>query len=206
MHSKHINALAALIGATMLLAATAATASAGRLSSTSQTLRATWSEMTFRLEGTTVTCPVTLEGSLHSRTIAKVAESLVGYVTRAVLGERCSIATARALAETLPWHLRYESFAGALPNISGINARIVLMAFQLRATILGSVVTCLYRTSASSPATVRFTRNTASGTIISVTAGGTIDEPSRCPSAVLGGTSTSVTQLGTTTVITVTLI
>lgn len=66
----------ALIGAAVALSATVGTASARNLSATSQTIRASWRELVFTSgTGGTTTCQVTLEGSLHSRTTAKVIGS-----------------------------------------------------------------------------------------------------------------------------------
>jgi hypothetical protein len=207
MLKKYGKTLAAMAGATIILAAMVGTASAGRLSSSSQTFRGVWNPMVFSGPGVTINCPVTLEGSLHTRTIAKVAESLIGYITRAIVGEgACSGGTARTLTETLPWHVRYTSFEGRLPDITGINTRIVLAAFQIRATIFGIPVTCLYRTTAASPALGRFNRTTATGVINSVAAGGSIAGSGGCPTGTLSGNSAPPTVLNETRTITVTLI
>lgn len=104
--------------ALVLLFALASAASARSYSSSSQTFRQTWSAVTFRSgEMEMGRCALTLEGSFHSRTIAKVANSLIGYLNRQT--STCTRAT--IMGETLPWHARYESFTGTLPNITLIK-------------------------------------------------------------------------------------
>lgn len=74
-------------------------------------------ENVFRLS-----CPVTLEGSFHSRTLSKVCGQLVGYITRAQIGpaESCLGGSMRARTETLPWHIAYSRFFGILPRITDV--------------------------------------------------------------------------------------
>jgi hypothetical protein len=72
---------------------------------------------------------------LHSRTLAKVAESLIGYVTRAALaGVRCTGGSATVQTEALPWHIRYASFRGTLPNISGITIHSIGESYRIQDT------------------------------------------------------------------------
>jgi hypothetical protein len=119
------------IGALALLIALSSAASAGHLSISSQTFRTVWREFGFAGPFGTTTCELTLEGSLHSRTIAKVNGSLAGYVTRATLGP-CSAGTATILTATLPWHIRYQSFAGTLPNISSVSLGVINVSIAVR--------------------------------------------------------------------------
>jgi hypothetical protein len=98
-----------------------------------------------------VSCPFTLEGSFHSRTLSKVSGQLIGYVTRAVMVETaCRNGQGRFLAETLPWHVRYESFLGFLPNIGAIRGQFIGLSFQLVYERLLNL-TCLYVTEARRP-------------------------------------------------------
>lgn len=117
---KSCKLLLAAATAAALLGVLTSAAPARNLSTSSQTLRAAWSEVTFEMPFGRTTCQVTLEGSLHARTFAKVVGSLVGYVTSARLGT-CSSGSATILRETLPWHVQYESFSGTLPNISRVT-------------------------------------------------------------------------------------
>ena len=117
--------MACVIVAAALLASVTTTF-ANRISVTSRTFRSVWTPFTIRDRealGTerTVRCNLTLEGSFHSGTIAKVAGSLVGYINRASLGSPCTGGTASVLRESLPWHLEYSSFVGTLPSISELR-------------------------------------------------------------------------------------
>ena len=75
---KLIKTLLTTAAAALLLAGLVATASARTFSVSNQTLRSQFREVNFALPFFTTRCQVTLEGSLHSRTIAKVMDSLIG--------------------------------------------------------------------------------------------------------------------------------
>jgi hypothetical protein len=143
--------LLAALAATLCMGLTVGMASANKLSVSSRNFRMTWSSMEFRgSEGTTlIRCPVTFEGSFHSSTIAKVASSLVGHISRAPLASAaCTTGAAEGVtldAETLPWHVTYESFAGTLPNIT--RANLGFHKRQERIRVLGFV--CLYQPAAA---------------------------------------------------------
>src|SRR3954465_5363475 len=71
--------------APLLLATAINTASATRLSTSNQNVRLTWTSLEFAVSSEIVLrCQVTLEGSFHTRTIAKVEGALIGAVTKAV--------------------------------------------------------------------------------------------------------------------------
>src|SRR4029077_9579140 len=95
----------------------------------------------------TVRCPVTLEGSLHSRTIPKIVRVLlIGAVSRVLIkNESCTGGTASILR--LPWHITYEGFVGTLPNIAAVLLLLQRFQFGLMVEILGTRRTCLYGTS-----------------------------------------------------------
>jgi hypothetical protein len=79
--------LLALTAAATFMAAIGTTASARNISISEQRLRANFRELIFRSSsGVALTCSLTLESSFHSRTIAKVVESLVGYITGGAFG------------------------------------------------------------------------------------------------------------------------
>jgi hypothetical protein len=119
----------------LLLAVTAGSASARSISSSNQNIRGTWRSLEFASSLVTVRCPLTLEGSFHTRTIAKVERSLIGAVMGAILKqESCTNGRSTPRSETLPWHLTYESFAGTLPNISNVNILIVSFRFLFYST------------------------------------------------------------------------
>lgn len=118
--------------AALMLAAALSTASAGRLSVSTQNIRVTWRELAFLATGVNVRCQITLEGSLHSRTIAKVERSLIGAITRAIADE-ASCAGGRLSLYAEPWHLTYESFTGTLPRIESVQ--LLLSRFRFQAII-----------------------------------------------------------------------
>jgi hypothetical protein len=195
---KLFKLLLSVAGATVLLGALVATASAGRLSSSSQTLRATFAAVRFSGGFGTTECALTLEGSLHSRTIAKTAGSLIGYITRAALGT-CSRGSATVLTASLPWHVRYASFSGTLPNITRLNTTVVGAQFQIREPVFG--VTCL---ASGGTSLGNYTRE-AGGVLTGAEIGGR--SPTSCGiEGELSGVSNSLTVLGAATRITVTLI
>ena len=176
--------LIALTTATITLAAYTTMASANHLSLSTQSLRATWTS--FELIGGfgTIRCSLTLEKSLHSRTINKTVGSLIGFITRASVGP-CPQGSGTILQASLPWHVQYAGFTGTLPTIGSVRTNIIGLAYQLREPSFG--ITCLATSTAASPATLTY--NLTSGSVTSVTLGGTIP----CGSFTLrfGGTSST---------------
>ncbi|HEX5146804.1 MAG TPA: hypothetical protein VFV85_07255 [Conexibacter sp.] len=198
--------LAAVLSASALALA-CSSASAVQLSLGEPTFRVAWTPMTFVVPGLTIRCNVTLEGSFHSTTIAKVEGSLIGNVTRAST-ESCSTGAITFLTETLPWHVEYGSFTGSLPNISTMTLRVIGFSAGLR--IFGT--TCLGRSEERTPALMVAERNGATGAIVnfrwSESTAIPLTGPTGCLSlrARLGGTSSSVTGQGNARSITLTLI
>lgn len=137
------------LAATAVMLAAVGTASANRFSASNQGIRAVWTSMEFIGEGGSpvVRCPVTMEGSLHSRTIAKVRGSLIGHITRAIING-CQGGSVRFLTETLPWHLQYDSFNGTLPHILVMWMAVVGMRYLVE----GGLTSCLYASTESQPA------------------------------------------------------
>jgi hypothetical protein len=200
-----------LVAAATMLAAFAASASARNLSISNQSLRATWREMVLRGPlGVTIICPVTLEGSLHNRTIAKEPYRLIGYITRAAVGTRaqCVGGEATILQESLPWHVRYQSFEGRLPDITRINALVSRASFRIRA----ESIVCLFTTRETTEEHVRaLFRREAGGALTDVEVAGTITSNEACAFGLrirgeLSGRSASLTLLNAATRLTVTLI
>jgi hypothetical protein len=191
-------------------------ASARRLNLSAQTFRVTWQEWTPEIgygELTIrVSCPVTLEGSFHSRTIAKTVGTLLGYFTRATIGEAACRsrewpeARLRLLAETLPWHVRYRSFSGLLPNITAVAFDVVSPA--IRVTGLPFSGSCLYRATAAAPLGDQF--DLTAGGVASYRTGGFIPLAEGnflcAETAYLSGSGGTVTVQGGASRITVTLI
>ncbi len=125
--------IAAITAATTLLALLATTAPARNFSTSNQQFRVVWNEIDFGGALVTITCGVTLEGSFHYRSIVKRERTLIGYITAAAAKRPCTNGEAWSangverhprlgvLANTLPWHLTYQGFAGTLPNITSIH-------------------------------------------------------------------------------------
>lgn len=149
--------LLAALTATLALAVAVGVANARRFETSSPTIKITWSAFTWE-DGLRMThCPVTMEGSFHSRTFSKVNGSLIGYITRAMTDKEHCGAEGRILfltsedevnPTTLPWHMRYESFAGSLPQVTEIRLQVI--GLTVRGIITGG--NCLYRSTVERPA------------------------------------------------------
>ena len=117
-----------------------------------------------------ISCPVTIEGTYHSRTIAKVSGALIGHVTNAFVGapSTCLLGSLTVRRETLPWHVRYDSFAGTLPNIASIKQQLVGARFG----VTEGAATCDILTSAARPLYITYVRGATD--VSSASAEGTI--------------------------------
>jgi hypothetical protein len=153
--------LLAAVAMTAAVTLAAGTAAARRLGLSNQAFQMVWELLRFEMSFTgELTCPVTLEGSFHSRTLSKVCGQLVGYITKAQSVNTeppCRNGTASMLGATLPWHIQYVSFAGTLPSITEIKVQIVGMSYRLTT---GSGFNCLIRTTAEHPYVGIFHRDT----------------------------------------------
>jgi hypothetical protein len=148
--------IATALAAALVLAG-AASSSAGRLSVSSQRFRVIWPTLTFRAAFATE-CDVTLEGSFHTPTIAKVERTLIGYITRARAGvcaggrEMFLLTDTEELEglptfNTLPWHVKYKAFTGTLPTIRTFMVDIVFAGILIREAFSN----CLYRSENEFP-------------------------------------------------------
>jgi hypothetical protein len=94
--------------------------------------------VTFSGSGITITCPLTLRGTVTSRRVPKVAGTSYGEVTSVNIG-RCSGGTASVL--NLPWPVTYNAILGSLPNaVTGVSLTANGTGFQLSV----SGINCLY--------------------------------------------------------------
>jgi hypothetical protein len=208
---RHCGLPLACFAIACVLALGVATASAGRLSVTNQSISVTWSS--FRFNEGRAQCPVTLEGSLHGRTIAKAAGTLIGYIQRARTS-RCSVGTAVFLSvedgqtSTLPWHIRYDSFTGTLPEITRVRWHIVGLSYR----IVKELEFCLYTSTTTRPALLDVSRETGSGALTTASPFGTEAIPLVsgnvviCEQSGLLGGSGAVTLQGLSTRVTLSLI
>jgi hypothetical protein len=194
--------LLAVVSAAVLLGAIVSSASARNLSSSSQTTTALWRRMDFRGGFGTVECEVKLSGSFHARTIAKSVGSLIGYITEGTI-LRCARGGATINQASLPWHRRYRSFTGTLPNIAGTGETVTGAEWSIREPF---GITCTVRAAESSTIGTYGvdSSNTATrGTVLEASVSGN----SRCSGieGTLSGTETNVTN-GSGARLTVTLI
>jgi hypothetical protein len=137
---------------------TTGVASATRLAFSSNSFRIGFPTAGEPTEPFTVSCPFTLEGTFHSRTISKVNGSLVGSINVARPAEAsCRNGRGMFLTRTLPWHVRYNSFTGTLPNIATATLQIVGLAVLWEYTQVPGI-SCLYVTTAAEPTRVILTR------------------------------------------------
>ncbi|MGN6189053.1 MAG: hypothetical protein ACTHOE_09150 [Conexibacter sp.] len=200
---KVLKRIVCVVGAIGLLATLVSTASATQLETSSQTLRTAFTSVRIRETfGSTTGCAMTLEGSLHSRTIQKVAGTLIGYITSAHLGT-CTAGTATILTETLPWHIRYLAFRGTLPNITSLISNVIGFAFKFR---FPTGANCLARSTPEEPLINTFEREVATRELTGAEINGTIR--TSCLNISLGFTSSknTPTVLNGTARSTVTLI
>jgi hypothetical protein len=168
--------LLASVGATVLLGALVSSASARNFEVSNQRLRAIFTNVEFHLPGATTRCPLTIEGSLHTRTMAKVIGSLIGYITRVDLGV-CAAGTATVLTSTLPWHVSYSGFTGILPEITSIITHVIGASWRVRES---GGIACLARSSATEPVIGNYHRDPATHQLHSAEIRGTIRTGIEC--------------------------
>jgi hypothetical protein len=195
--SKLLIATATAVAA---LCALVGTATANRLRNSATSARATFGAAEFSGGFGTTRCSLTLEGTLHSATVTKTNGLLVGYVTRASIGP-CPSGSATINTASIPWHTTYESFTGTLPNITTVRLHVVGAEWSVRETF---GITCTVSRTAAEPVTGTVNRE-AGGTLTSLSMGGSINTSCGIRGT-LSGTSSSLSVVGSSTRITVTLI
>jgi hypothetical protein len=133
-----------MLFATLALAMSAGTAAALRSISITAEGRGETVEdragTTFRDGVETIRCNMRLVFTTRPA-IAKVAGSAIGQFNE-VITEGCMGGTVTELLENLPWRIRYESFAGALPNITELHLKIA--NFEVEVDSAGGLSRCLY--------------------------------------------------------------
>ena len=181
-----IKLLLAVVGATVLLGALVASASARNFEVSSQTTTALWTRMDFTGGFGTVECEVKFSGSYHTRTITKTVNSLIGFITEGTV-LRCSRGSATINQASLPWHRRYRGFTGTLPNIASQSETVTTAEWTVREPTFG--ITCTVPRATSS--TIG-TYTLSSGTI--TTAEVTGESPCGSFTGRLRGSTTNVTN------------
>jgi hypothetical protein len=161
--------IAALIAA-CALAAIVGTANARRLALSENHILAHFRALTFEGGiGPQIVCAVSIEGSFHSRTLEKIARSLIGYISEVRVKRPCTGGEAWARTtqegrtpESLPWHILYERFIGALPRIEGIELTLDNAAFLVSIPGIGD---CLFKATPTSPMRGIVNREVATGRV-----------------------------------------
>ena len=217
---QSLKLLTAAIAAALLLATAVAGASANRLSVSNRNIRITWSPLELGSGGLFILrCSVTLEGSFHSATIAKVRGELIGLISRANVARPCSGGNAWThdgierlervvLPNSLPWHVTYEAFEGRLPTIEAVRILLRRLRFSIEIPILGCLAN--YGAASDNP-TGRAVLN-AAGQVTSLAVAGAIARVTRtegsanCPAIGEFQGTGRVTLLGNTTAIVIRLI
>jgi hypothetical protein len=189
MRAIRRGAVVALV-AVVALAAAAGAASATRLSFSRRGIRAVWTDLTFTHGGLETICRMTVEGSFHANTLLKARFGLYGHISRAITNNPNCTGYGQARAERLPWHIKYHSFTGRLPNIGTIFlnwvARIIIEGYPVAEPCtysgeleMGTVVS----TGELGPATGR-------------TLPRTMESSGLCPETLELSRTTSITELG----------
>lgn len=147
----------AMLAAAVLLTSLTASASARQFRLNALSFRAVWSEpltITDPTLGTRIRCRPTFEGIFHSSVINKVIGTLIGLITSATVVHPCvgegemwihngtEAPLGVVKATSLPWHITYQGFRGALPEI--ITMRVLLRGIRITGVgkLFGAVV-CL---------------------------------------------------------------
>ncbi|MBS1869463.1 MAG: hypothetical protein JSS99_07340 [Actinobacteria bacterium] len=204
----------AALAATALFAVLASASSAREFETSETRIRVVFRPLIFQsTEGADrISCTVTLEGTFHYRTIAKVERSLIGYITRAIAETNTCASSpagiqARVLTETLPWHVQYKDFAGTLPEVRP-RVTVVRAGFDLiRVPILG---TCKYIATTNGiivgPAGGGINEGTRASRLIAENGVANPSITPFCPEGRFTSNAEPITVLGGTTAVTVRLI
>jgi hypothetical protein len=139
--------LLTVVAAVSVLAVAAGAASGSRILVSEQSFWMPFLPMTIEGGRPSLMCNVTLYGSFHGTAFAKVIGEDIGDITLVRFGGTGRCAEARVfvpLAGTMPWHLRYAGFTGALPRITSIRVKITAGGFLLIGEGGGQPENCLY--------------------------------------------------------------
>lgn len=204
-----VNESLRLIGVTgALTVLTVGVASANRLSFSNRNITAVWNKLNFSDptgEVVNIECDIVIDASMHSGTSTKLNSSLIGYVTRAPQPQSCVGGTATIPQESLPWHIRYESFDGTLPRPSGLRLQGVQVSFRINVGF-----SCLYRSTATEPV-LGIARIEANGLVTGLAADTSaliprVEGSIFCPTASRFANTGRITLLGTNNNISIRLI
>jgi hypothetical protein len=150
--SSRIRLLVVVLGVLGALSLSVGTASANRgIAFSKSVIEPISNNLTLGSEELLIIANVTITGSIQTL-IVKTNELLIGYIYRTVSASDHATIGSRAKLEWLVraeagWHLRYNSFSGVLPNITGILATAHEIGVLARIwEVAGLTATgCLYR-------------------------------------------------------------
>jgi hypothetical protein len=111
--------------------------------------------VTFTSNGITITCPLTIRGTVTSARVPKVAGTSYGEITSVTVG-RCSGGTASVLG--LPWPVTYNAILGVLPEgVTGVSLTVERTGFLLNTIglecLYGGTITSLLAVTGANPYT-----------------------------------------------------
>jgi len=157
LRSIKLAMLAAVALAALTAGGGAATASEFQFSPGGAITGTSLGPVTFSGSGITITCNLTIRGTVTSARVPKVVGTSYGEITSVSVG-RCSGGTAAVLG--LPWPVVYNGILGTLPNaVTGVSLTVQRTGFLL--TTFG--LECLYGGSLTSLLAVTGTNPYTSG-------------------------------------------
>lgn len=155
--SRRFSLATAAAIAVVAFAAVSGTAAAGefQFSPGGAITGASLGPVTFSGSGITITCNLTLRGTVTSARVPKVAGTSYGEITSVSVG-RCTGGTASVL--NLPWPVVYNSILGSLPEgVTGVSLTVQRAGFKLNSLglecLYGGSLTSLLAVTGSNPYT-----------------------------------------------------
>jgi len=146
--------------AAVVLIGVAAQVGSAALSFSETSFRVVWGRLEYAFgPEQAMSCPITLEGSFHSMTMAQTRGLELGYVTRGSSGT-CTGGRLTILGETLPWRIEYLSQLASpfrfFTNFANLSWRVELGGR-----------TCLARATAEEPARFLWTTDETGAATVS---------------------------------------
>jgi hypothetical protein len=160
----------AALSAALCLAVLVGSASARRfMLTTNQRIAMAWppeEQLDFSSpEVFSVECRALMTGFFHNPTFSKVSGALIGNILGPSKlgactprpGERwgevwvlngVEVLEGTVVPSTTPWHLRYDSFSGALPRITGVRVQLIRASVLIQGAF---GIRCLYESTAERP-------------------------------------------------------
>jgi hypothetical protein len=153
--SRRLSLATALAVAALAVGAAAAVAGEFQFSPGGTITGTSLGAVTFSGSGITITCNLTIRGSVTSARVPKVAGTSYGEITSVSVG-RCSGGSASVLG--LPWPVVYNAILGTLPEgVTGVSLTVQRTGFLLNAIglecLYGGSLTTLLAVTGTNPYT-----------------------------------------------------